>query len=403
MTLIPDDPRILATTVADSLIVAHDRAGRYASLPYWERAQPWVHAVSDAAASVGVPEIVDAAAELCAAPASYRRYEDFRTVLCREATDNAKVVDLLLLGWRAQINTRLGYHIGCDYVGSRESVTVARLLEAGARSAAAAVADPKAVIVIPFRDTTESSSRLRNLLSCLLSLRDQSIGSENFCVTVVETDEIPRWGPLFEPFCDQYVFAPSGRPFNRSWAVNVGVRNTPGDWDLICVMDADVLADRDFVRRNVERFLQPGASAVLPYRDMLCLDASASDAAIAARVEEGVGDPPSASLRGFSVRRPPGCCGWIRRESFDRVGGMDERYEGWGGEDTDFAFRANLDGGLDRYPDRLLHLHHDPSADVANGEVQNLDIAPLSWPKDRVIGELDKYAPVSPLTRGRSR
>ena len=35
----------------------------------------------------------------------------------------------------------------------------------------------------------------------------------------------------------------------------------------------------------------------------------------------------------------------FRRESFDRIGGFDERFSGYGGEDTDFAFRAR-DAGL---------------------------------------------------------
>lgn len=37
---------------------------------------------------------------------------------------------------------------------------------------------------------------------------------------------------------------------------------------------------------------------------------------------------------------------------------MDERFEGWGAEDLDFAFRLDIVGAVDRYPDTLLHMHH---------------------------------------------
>lgn len=59
------------------------------------------------------------------------------------------------------------------------------------------------------------------------------------------------------------------------------------------------------------------------------------------------------------------------RETWDRLGGFDEGYEGYGGEDTDFAFRAREAGialvwvgGAHAY-----HQHHPTS----NPPVQHLD------------------------------
>jgi predicted glycosyltransferase involved in capsule biosynthesis len=42
-----------------------------------------------------------------------------------------------------------------------------------------------------------------------------------------------------------------------------------------------------------------------------------------------------AGLRGFLVHRAQGVCVWLRRDVFDGIGGLDERYEGWGKEDMD--------------------------------------------------------------------
>ncbi len=51
----------------------------------------------------------------------------------------------------------------------------------------------------------------------------------------------------------------------------------------------------------------------------------------------------------------------LRRESFDLIGGFEERFRGYGGEDTDFAFRAK-DAGLGVWwiDDAVAyHQHHD--------------------------------------------
>ena len=71
---------------------------------------------------------------------------------------------------------------------------------------------------------------------------------------------------------------------------------------------------------------------------------------------------------------------------------MDERYEGWGGEDYDFAHRLDLDAPLDSYDDWLLHMHHPPSSFIrTDGGL--VDIAPLSWRPTQPIGRLDRFAP----------
>ncbi|MGH9112673.1 MAG: galactosyltransferase-related protein [Acidimicrobiales bacterium] len=191
--------------------------------------------------------------------------------------------------------------------------------------------------------------------------------------------------------CDHCVFAAKPGAFNKSWAVNVGVVQSPGEPELVCVLDADVLPDRDFPGRNVGRFLAPGVGAVSPYRDMACLDPASTALAIDQRLVRQRPAPDPATLRMFLVRRPPGLCLWVRHDAFRRVAGMDERFEGWGGEDNDFFFRVDRETPLDRYDDPILHLHHPASSALVDGQVENWSLAPGSWPPDSDIGRLDRF------------
>jgi GT2 family glycosyltransferase len=250
-------------------------------------------------------------------------------------------------------------------------------------------------VVIPFRDRDTGGQRVRNLLACLLALRDQSVPRDAYRVVVVESDDTPRWRDRIARYTDHYLFAANPGSFNKSWTVNAGVVNAPGPVELICILDADVLADRDFIARNVERFRRPGTMGHLTYRDMLCLDVDSTAWAIRERVQRRAADADAEHLRGFVLRRPPGCCVWVRSTAFHRIGGMDERFEAWGGEDNDFVYRLDITSALDSYDDRLLHLNHPSSALLRDdGELVNAHIPALSWKPDSPIGRLDRFAAV---------
>ena len=166
-----------------------------------------------------------------------------------------------------------------------------------------------------------------------------------------------------------------------------GVANSPGSAKAVCILDADVLTDRDFVVRNADRFRQPGTGGHVPYRDILCLSPAAASQAIGERLYAGRAEPDFDSLSGFTLRHPMGCCMWVQDGALHRAGGIHERYEGWGGEDNDLAYRL----------DRLLHLYHSPSSELRdNGELVNAHIPPLNWRPGQAIGLLDRFSLTEP-------
>ncbi|MPY58339.1 glycosyltransferase [Streptomyces spongiae] len=388
----PSDPEVLATAVVDSVVVASDPDARRSGLFYWEMARPWTEAVVAAVRKAEDSEIRSLGERLADDPGTPDHYHRLRAALVEQAA-LPSTAPLFDAAWEAECNSRIGFHLGGRHTRDAEPVSVEELRALPPGPALPAGADPEVLIVVPFRDRDTGGARLRNLLACLLALRDQSFPRDRYQVTVVESDDSPRWREVITPFTDHYLFAPKAGMFNKSWAVNAGVVNTPGRNEVVCILDADVLADRDFVARNAERFRSPGVGGHMTYRKMSCLDGPTTAWAIRERVQRRGAEAGADQLRAFQLRRPPGCCLWVRTGTFHRIGGMDERYEGWGGEDNDFVYRFDIAAPFFNHDDWMLHMQHPPASLLRDdGELVNAHIPPLSWQPEAPIGQLDRFA-----------
>ncbi|MFJ7241172.1 glycosyltransferase family 2 protein [Streptomyces olivaceus] len=396
-SLTPTDPETLASAVVTTLAVDADPQAREASIFYWERGLDHRRAVVEAAGRTGDEALGRLVADLRERPADPMAHHALTRQLVKAAEQGASpaLTTLFERGWRAEANSRLGYHLGRDYTAAGRDCRTHRELGTRPPGSRLRKADrPEVLVVIPFRDRGPGR-RLRNLLACLQALRDQSVPRAFYHVAVVETDETPRWREAVLPYTDHHLFAYKADTFNKSWAVNVGVVNAPGRAEIVCILDADALVDRDFVARNAARFQRPGVMGHLSYRDMWCLDETSTSWAVDQRLWRGAGQVAPDGLRAFVLRRPPGCCVWVRTSAFHRIGGMDERFEGWGGEDNDFAYRMDTHSAFDHYHDPLLHMYHPSSAVLRqDGELVNAHIPALSWgPSATPVGDPDRFAP----------
>lgn len=389
---IPSDVRRSATAAADTYVILHDDSARDAGLVYWNMVRSWSRPLLELSERCPAA-VVEAFAHVAQRPSDHRSYDALIESLVDHAHD-PHVAELLEEAWVTETKSRIGYSPGRGR--SEGLIDAVRLEDLQRLRTTRAAAPARASIVIPFRDTnTDSPGRLRNLLACLAALRDQSAAPEDYSVVVVETDSRPRWQSEIEALSDGYLFAQSTRPFNRSWALNVGAQHHNPASELLVLMDADVLTDRDFVARNLARFDVPGVGGLNPYRDMFCMDPRSTNVAIRDRVLRQQPQLDVADIRGFRLRRPRGCLLWVRREAYTRVGGFDERYEGWGGEDYDFIHRLDYETPLDTFEDPLLHMHHPPSSVVLeSGELITSHVPALSWPADETFGQLERFAHV---------
>lgn len=140
-------------------------------------------------------------------------------------------------------------------------------------------------------------------------------------------------------------------PFNRSAAIN---RAAEGEWDVAVVLDSDSIVDRDQVLAGVELAAKSG-ELVLPFtnRNMVSEDGT----------KQILGGYRGSWRRWAKHRERDrvSCCVVVPRALWDAVGGFDERFEGWGGEDEAFEAACRALAGTRRLPGDLWHLHHAPS------------------------------------------
>jgi hypothetical protein len=147
--------------------------------------------------------------------------------------------------------------------------------------------------------------------------------------------------------------------FNRSAAINKAAR-LAGDWDVAVIADADTTVDLDQVEQGVKQARETGR-LVLPFTVRCLLGRSGTQ-----RILEGKTGPWERYVKARQVPSDAyeyiSGCQVIPRELWDTVGGFDERFEGWGGEDDAFHAACTALSGCDARRDRIegnaWHLWH---------------------------------------------
>ncbi|HVJ75794.1 MAG TPA: galactosyltransferase-related protein [Casimicrobiaceae bacterium] len=230
-------------------------------------------------------------------------------------------------------------------------------------------------------------------------------------VVVVEQDTHPRLLPPLAHDGARVVFAYNGGPFNKAWGLNVGARASAGG--VLLFGDADVIVPGGL--GAAAALCADRGQLVKPYLELVDLGPDES-----ARVRElGPAAAPGRDPAGPRNRDGIGerlvlCGGWfaIRRDAFAALGGFDERFVGWGGEDDAMTIkveRARLATyELDGEP--ALHLWHPRALPAAAGHshyASNLSLlaeyadyddetlARLFEVQRQSCGRRDKYRPAA--------
>jgi hypothetical protein len=151
--------------------------------------------------------------------------------------------------------------------------------------------------------------------------------------------------------------------FNRSAAVNRAAA-AAGDWDVAMIVDSDTLSDATAVRLGVEMAAWSDAMVVCHDRRVMLTKHGTH------RIMRGY--RRSWSVKGFVERVWMESCSSavaVSRSLFERAGGFDERFVGWGREDSAFLIACETVSAkpMLRVSSKAWHLWHPVSDSTKHG------------------------------------
>jgi hypothetical protein len=224
------------------------------------------------------------------------------------------------------------------------------------RLRAEAPAPPKGPAAVSFVVGHRGLERLPQLLTTLRSLAAQT-GVATECIVVEQSAcpeieaKVPSWV--------RYVHTPvpSGAGYGRAAAFNAGARHARGH--VLVLHDNDMIVPERYAAELAAR-IAAGWNFVDPKRFMFYLtegDTRRTFDRGALANDDGVTVVQNA--RGGSIA--------AAREAYFAIGGFDESFVGWGGEDLDFWERAEAHGGVYAFGHLpLIHLWHLPQPGKAS-------------------------------------
>lgn len=145
--------------------------------------------------------------------------------------------------------------------------------------------------------------------------------------------------------------------FNRSAAINAAAK-LAGVWSVAVIADADTCINPQTLDSAIDIAEQTG-KLVIPHSRWVNVEEDETDDFIASQVLHWNPDRIKYSLTVSSILVVP-------RGVWNTVNGFDERFVGWGWEDTAFMHAVDtLTGGHIRLEGDVYHLAHDrPEADT---------------------------------------
>ncbi|WP_321800761.1 glycosyltransferase family 2 protein [Caballeronia sp. J97] len=221
-------------------------------------------------------------------------------------------------------------------------------------------------LIITYRG---SSQERRDNLRGVLRHLDRTYS--DYQLWLIEADAVPTfsWTEFGNPRI-RHLFVHDTGPFSRAKLVNLGALMAKSP--IICLHDADMIANPDMMKLAVDALMDRDGSDVLcPFSRVL----NVSGGRRKSFVESGNFDEFAPFMEGdlpddmnMLYLNTPGAINLFKRAVFVRIGGLDPSFIGWGGEDDDLFLRATRLGArwhsLAGPNSSLFHLNHDSASRI---------------------------------------
>lgn len=220
--------------------------------------------------------------------------------------------------------------------------------------------DPQISVLIGHRGLERLPLLLNTLesLAAQLHVRFECLVIEHdTCVTIA--DHLPPWVRHVHDVTE------SDTPYNRSQAFNVGAKHAKAP--VLLLHDNDMLVPAEYLYRILHR-LSLGYAVVNPKRYVFYLSQSHTQALLSDETNLSL-YPPESIVQNLEA----GGSMAITRVAYDAIGGMDESFVGWGGEDNEFWDRCRtLPTWIWGY-EPIVHLWHASQPEKLLVHNPNLD------------------------------
>jgi len=151
-------------------------------------------------------------------------------------------------------------------------------------------------------------------------------------------------------------------PFNRSIAVNRAATNA-GDWDVAIIADSDTWVSVQQLSDAV-KLASTGGTLVSALTAVAELDARCTEQILCGDLK--FFDIGLERVRAGDLATQSSMLA-VPRKLWDNIGGFDEKFAGWGGEDNAFWRAASILGGQPhRVQGYAYHLWHQPAISTAD-------------------------------------
>ena len=224
---------------------------------------------------------------------------------------------------------------------------------------------------ISFVIAHSGEARLSQLIQTLRSLFAQE-GVSCECI-VVDQSPVPLLDRLPHGIVYRHLDKSGMTPgWRKSWAFNVGARLARAD--ILVFHDGDICAPAGYARELLQAMVEDRYAAASLQRVLFYLTRDdttqlLSEAAVPA---DSIPAPVFQNWKGGTIA--------IRKDAFMAIGGFDEGFVDWGGEDDEFYDRCQLAGHCRAGYLPFVHLWHAPQAKrMASDNINTTRVLPARF------------------------